>query len=247
MSLYPVRRRVAFTLIELLVVIVIIAILAAILFPVFAQVREKARQTSCLSNSKQMGLALMQYVQDYDETAVLALARVGTVDECWLYLLQPYAKNYQIASCPSADTSNTASGAYNWYSVTNAGFTLNNYYWNDSRLGRIFERSSPGPLPMAAIEDNTGTVFAADGGTGRQYPSQASRLNAYPLMEVQLDRRPPRALTGQAGFYARHADGLNSIFFDGHAKWLKLTEFTKTKTDSASGQTVYPYLTTISD
>ena len=61
------KARHGFTLIELLVVIAIIAILAAILFPVFASVREKARQTSCLSNEKQLGLAVMQYVQDYDE------------------------------------------------------------------------------------------------------------------------------------------------------------------------------------
>src|ERR1041385_3748666 len=73
---FPNKR--GFTLIELLVVIAIIAILAAILFPVFAQAREKARQTSCLSNEKQLGLAVMQYLQDYDE-----LLPTGTAEYCW--------------------------------------------------------------------------------------------------------------------------------------------------------------------
>src|SRR5438045_6933372 len=69
------RRRDGFTLIELLVVIAIIAILAAILFPVFAQAREKARQTSCLNNCKQLGIALMMYAGDYDDT--LPPAKIG--------------------------------------------------------------------------------------------------------------------------------------------------------------------------
>jgi prepilin-type N-terminal cleavage/methylation domain-containing protein len=66
-----VRFRVGFTLIELLVVIAIIAILAAILFPVFSQARDKARQTSCLSNAKQVGLAVLQYTQDYTRSIPL--------------------------------------------------------------------------------------------------------------------------------------------------------------------------------
>src|SRR5438034_9888832 len=88
-----------FTLIELLVVIVIIAILAAILFPVFAQTREKARQTSCASNCKQIGLAIMQYTQDYDEVFPMAVRNDWT--SSWPVLVQPYVKNSALFRCPS--------------------------------------------------------------------------------------------------------------------------------------------------
>ena len=116
------REQTGFTLIELLVVIAIIAILAAILFPVFAQAREKARQASCISNLNQMGLATGMYVQDYDETfyphrwnsgpnsnpflAELnipcggAISGVACNKTFWISLLQPYTKNYQIWVCP---------------------------------------------------------------------------------------------------------------------------------------------------
>jgi prepilin-type N-terminal cleavage/methylation domain-containing protein/prepilin-type processing-associated H-X9-DG protein len=115
------QRTSAFTLIELLVVIAIIAILAAILFPVFAQAREKARQTSCLSNTKQLNLAVFQYVQDYDETFPLCEFNSGGVwsggsvttpaevfghnptrDCYWSNSISPYLKNYQVYLCPSA-------------------------------------------------------------------------------------------------------------------------------------------------
>src|SRR6187402_2004180 len=102
-----------FTLIELLVVIAIIAILAAILFPVFAQVREKARAISCLSNLKQIGLGLTQYSQDADEG--LPPAWIGyTTDPAtsvgypgrarWMDVVQPYVKNTQIFTCPDSNT-----------------------------------------------------------------------------------------------------------------------------------------------
>ncbi len=98
------QGRRGFTLIELLVVIAIIAILAAILFPVFARAREKARQSSCLSNVKQLGLGLLMYAQDYDERMAYYYRYYppgSTVLYWWGDLLQPYVKNYQILECPS--------------------------------------------------------------------------------------------------------------------------------------------------
>ena len=96
-------RRKGFTLIELLVVIAIIAILAAILFPVFAKAREKARQTSCLSNLKQIALGNQMYAQDYDERWLLLRQGGDTATIFWYDLLQPYVKNRQLFICPSSE------------------------------------------------------------------------------------------------------------------------------------------------
>ncbi|MGM0491747.1 MAG: DUF1559 domain-containing protein, partial [Armatimonadota bacterium] len=119
-------RRTGFTLIELLVVIAIIAILAAILFPVFARAREKARQTSCLSNVKQLMIGVQMYAQDYDER----LPRHGFPR--WTIKIYPYVNNVQVYSCPSADynppdlAALDASGLnYSWNYYGNG--TLNNF------------------------------------------------------------------------------------------------------------------------
>jgi prepilin-type N-terminal cleavage/methylation domain-containing protein/prepilin-type processing-associated H-X9-DG protein len=93
------RPRSGFTLIELLVVIAIIAILAAILFPVFAQARDKARSTSCLSNTKQMAMSILQYVQDYDET--FPKDTHDGQKTFWMDYVQPYVKNTSIWRCPT--------------------------------------------------------------------------------------------------------------------------------------------------
>ena len=95
------NRSFGFTLIELLVVIAIIAILAAILFPVFAQAREKARATSCLSNGKQIGLGFMQYVQDFDETYPHQQFYNVTANKWyhWQAAIQPYIKSHDVYRC----------------------------------------------------------------------------------------------------------------------------------------------------
>jgi prepilin-type N-terminal cleavage/methylation domain-containing protein/prepilin-type processing-associated H-X9-DG protein len=136
----------AFTLIELLVVIAIIAILAAILFPVFAQAREKARQTSCLSNMKQISYAVHMYAQDYDEM-LPTLEHGGHLG--WIDQIEPYSKNSQIRRCPS-DSSFTVAGRRTSYAVNN-------------------EMNGIG---LAVVTMPSGTIYAAeqaDGRTGDHY------------------------------------------------------------------------------
>jgi prepilin-type N-terminal cleavage/methylation domain-containing protein/prepilin-type processing-associated H-X9-DG protein len=139
------RRYTGFTLIELLVVIAIIAILAAILFPVFAQAREKARQATCISNNKQIGLAIMMYVQDYDETyprsqwfEVPNPSGGGTGQHLWSHDVRPYIKNGNewgaggVFECPShpRKTQNNHRGVHErvmqdcWTPCTRPGTTL---------------------------------------------------------------------------------------------------------------------------
>ena len=187
-------RKSGFTLIELLVVIAIIAILAAILFPVFARAREKARQTSCLSNLKQLGLALTMYSQDYDETHPryyhIPIAGhddgVSSGGVCVYSAILPYVKNAQIFQCPS----HKPVGTYTWSDGVSftASYGINWYYY-----------LSP-PYQTERFDGDD--------------PSRVAAMTEYDTSYHTL-YFPWIANDGTF----LHNEGQNVVYGDGHAKW----------------------------
>jgi|LSQX01.1.fsa_nt_gb prepilin-type N-terminal cleavage/methylation domain-containing protein/prepilin-type processing-associated H-X9-DG protein len=180
-----------FTLIELLVVIAIIAILAAILFPVFARAREKARQTSCLSNVKQLGLGVHMYAQDYDETLPCVQMRDATTQYgFWYDVVQPYVNNRQVLRCPSQQS---VEPGYGW-NYPHAGYRLD--LGNQIGLGDVRY-----PAEMMLFGDSNGTTYRYYLYCGPHYPTGI------------------RDETNVVA--TRHSEGANFAYADGHAKWLK--------------------------
>ena len=188
-------RRHGFTLIELLVVIAIIAILAAILFPVFARAREKARQTACVSNMRQIALAFFQYSQDYDGGGVPGVMEQTppVVYGLWIRAVQPYIANDQIMVCPSNQNSlNYTDGAWAPKVV--------DYGYN----GWVSLRMEDHSLSPGATMSNV-FIFCDCG-----LPDPSEREHLYD--------GPPNHYGA-----APHNEGANFAFLDGHAKWQKHT------------------------
>jgi prepilin-type N-terminal cleavage/methylation domain-containing protein/prepilin-type processing-associated H-X9-DG protein len=233
-----------FTLIELLVVIAIIAILAAILFPVFAQAREKARQATCLSNMRQMAMASRMYLSDYDDTVVPCYlysshSSSGTLPtgkpylEWWMDLLHPYVKSAPLWYCP------------NWsalYDYGRASFPegegpgrrklrwslgCNNWhYWPGGE-------KQPAKLLGAMGVNRPGLTINS---TEAEIENPANLLMAIDAISPELWTPPQhdwRNLVAKAGpnggtlrgdVHQRHSGGMNAFFVDGHAKWMRETK-----------------------
>lgn len=211
------RTRKGFTLIELLVVIAIIAILAAILFPVFAKAREKARQTSCMSNVKQLGVAWMQYVQDYDEKYVYWTTTQGDnfpSAQPWWVVITPYTKNAQILNCPSE----TMVGPYVNYHNSMSVQYQPRYGMNPNVQYRA------GGLPLAKINYPANLVVLADS----CHPMGDSWRFAWPNAPGAWNSSPNKCTNARTDMdpdYTRHNGGTNYTFADGHAKWLEAKSF----------------------
>jgi prepilin-type N-terminal cleavage/methylation domain-containing protein/prepilin-type processing-associated H-X9-DG protein len=211
-----------FTLIELLVVIAIIAILAAILFPVFAQAREKARGISCLSNFKQVGLGIEMYKQDYDGSWPLWWNGnenfIGNVDygRYWAGAIDPYTKNFQIRKCPSdpyptpKSYPNKDGSGNDTLGGTVQSMTSNRNIQFDERktLDGTWLHPSMNDTEVTNVARTISVHEAVGADEGRTTPIQDSYTGWWGADE-------------KAYGDTHHSRGGNYVFFDGHAKWLR--------------------------
>jgi prepilin-type N-terminal cleavage/methylation domain-containing protein len=230
------RSKKGFTLIELLVVIAIIAILAAILFPVFAKAREKARQASCQSNMKQLGLAFIQYTQDYDEKfppGILSGAAVSgsLYGEGWGGELYQYVKSTGIYKCPDDATQGAAGSTYPVSYAYNSNFVLNEVAITNASVNApastvLLSEAENDPTTVNLSPETSAVLSEAGDGVelatalGGAAQSTATYYTG-PIGGIYGTTAPGvgpgTPFTGSAGL---HTNGADYLCADGHVKWL---------------------------
>jgi prepilin-type N-terminal cleavage/methylation domain-containing protein/prepilin-type processing-associated H-X9-DG protein len=209
------RLRRAFTLVELLVVIAIIALLAAILFPVFAQAREKGRAVTCASNLRNLATAMLMYAQDYDERLPPAVIPTSTRPffAAWHDLIDPYVKNKQVWLCPSSDIPPTDADG-----TPTSHFGYNAFYLANLRLDFSNVGTTAAGVHLGAVAEPAGTVLLADARASKE-KNRCGPDGKYLLPPSQA------AIDCWGWPAARHNDGCNVAWLDGHVKWMRLAQF----------------------
>ncbi len=249
-----------FTLIELLVVIAIIALLAAILFPVFARARENARKSSCLNNMKQLGLGILQYTQDYDETFFwgLPINGQGWPGIGWAGATNPYIKNFQVYRCPNdrgggtSSTFNSTQISYA-FSTTVAQKNLADINFS-SKMVLLSEVSVGFNVNYTNPQENGDYRSPADygdnlvWGTNTSYAVSSWRYRSM-LRNVTLNGVLCANRTGKyrdgvgtntnAVNVGRHLDGANFLLVDGHVKWFRGENVSFLAANAANTQVSY--------
>lgn len=211
--------RYGFTLIEVLVVIAIIAILAAFLFPVFARTREAARATTCRSNLKQIGAAVMMYTDDFDETLPRTWFGIDNAGSDavsrykWMDALLAHVKNEAIFNCPSQGF--PPGGRYRFRNDRNYG----SYAWNATYWDRTDGVYPPFDVSLAELAVPADTVLIGDG-NGIQHEIEWPNRSANP----QLTPASPKTLAGSGltALVERHSETCSVLFCDGHVQATKL-------------------------